>query len=509
MNKKNLFALLVLLALCFVSAESQYCNIIPNPRHVKISEGEFTFVSGTSIIATEELSASAELFVDEVKNILGMELKIMNKGKMQGNIILTSEKKLSEKEAYELIITPQNIEIKSASEAGIFYGLQSLKQLLICSGNGVIKAQVITDSPRFSWRGVMLDVSRTFMPANLVKRYIDLFSMFKLNVVHLHLTDDQGWRIEIKKYPLLTEIGSKFDSEFNTMGGYYSQAEIRDLIQYAKLRNVMLVPEIEMPGHACAAIASYPELSCDSVRPVIHTFFEGKSVHNEILCAGKESTYDIIFGILDEICELFPSQYIHIGGDEAPKAAWEKCPYCQKAMKENNLINEEELQSLFVKKVGDYIRGKNKTLVGWDEIIDGGKLAGDEVLMFWRGWKLSEVEKEVKAGFRVVCTPTTHCYFDYPYDKISTRTIFDYDPVMPGTDEKYFLGIQANFWSHIDRSEINIDKQLFPRILGLAESAWCSPDRKDWKQFSSAASKNIEHLTRHHVNVYRDSTLMK
>ncbi len=508
MKTKNVFSLFVLLALSFARAESQECNIIPAPQHTGISDGEFTFNSGTGIVASDELSVTAELFADEVKKILGIELKVTSKGKIQGNIVLTTEKKAPETEAYKLIITPQNIEIKAASASGIFYGLQTLKQLLICSGK-VIKAQVITDSPRFSWRGVMLDVSRTFMPVNLVKRYIDLFSMYKLNVVHLHLTDDQGWRIEIKKYPLLTEVGSKFDPEFNTMGGYYSQDEIRDLVRYAKIRNVMLVPEIEMPGHACAAIASYPELSCDSVRPVIHTFFEGKSIHEEIFCAGKESTYNLIFGILDEICELFPSPYIHIGGDEAPKASWSKCPYCQKAMKENKLLNEEELQSYFVKRIGDYIRGKNKILVGWDEIIDGGKLAGDEVLMFWRGWKLNEVAKEVKAGFRVVCTPTTHCYFDYPYDKISTRTIFDYDPVIPGADEKNFLGIQANFWSHIDRSEANIDKQLLPRILGLAESSWCQPGRKDWEQFRSAAVVNIDHLISRHFNVYSDSTLME
>jgi hexosaminidase len=355
----------------------------------------------------------------------------------------------------------------------------------------------------------MLDVSRTFMPLNLVKRYIDLFSQYKLNVVHLHLTDDQGWRIDIKKYPLLTEIGSKFDPEFNRMGGYYSQDDIRELVKYAQQRNVMLVPEIEMPGHACAAIASYPELSCEGVRPAIHTFFEGKSIHEEIFCAGKESTYKMIFGIIDELCELFPSPYIHIGGDEAPKAMWKKCPYCQKAMKDNNLNNEEELQSLFVKRIGDYIKEKNKTLVGWDEIIDGGKLSGDEVLMFWRGWKLSEVEKEVKTGFRVVCTPTTHCYFDYPYDKISTRTIYDYEPVRPGTSEKNYLGVQANFWSHIDRSEPNIDKQLFPRVLGLAETAWSRPENKNWERFKSAAFHNINSLKSHNVNVFNDSTLVK
>jgi len=346
------------------------------------------------------------------------------------------------------------------------------------------------------------------MPVNLVKRYIDLFSMYKLNVLHLHLTDDQGWRIEIKKYPLLTEIGSKFDPQFNTMGGYYSHEDIREMVKYAQQRNVMLIPEIEMPGHASAAIASYPDLSCEGVRPVIHTFFEGKSIHEEIFCAGKESTYEMIFGIIDELCELFPSPYIHIGGDEAPKTMWKKCPHCQKAMKDNNLNNEEELQSYFVKRIGDYLREKNKTLVGWDEIMDGGKLAGDEVLMFWRGWKLSEVEKEVKAGFRVVCTPTTHCYFDYTYDKINTRTIYDYEPVRPGTFEKNYLGVQANFWSHIDRSEHNIDKQLFPRLLGLAETAWSIPSVRNWERFRNAAAGNISYLKElRNVNVYSDSIL--
>jgi hexosaminidase len=353
----------------------------------------------------------------------------------------------------------------------------------------------------------MLDVSRTFMPVNLVKRFIDFFSQYKLNVVHLHLTDDQGWRIEIKRYPLLTETGSKFDPEFNTMGGYYSQDDIRELVRYAQLRNVMLVPEIEMPGHACAAIASYPDLSCEGIRPKIHTFFEGKSIHEEIFCAGKESTYEMIFGILDELCGLFPSSYVHIGGDEAQKAMWKKCPHCQQAMKDNNLANEEELQSYFVKRIGDYLRAKNKTLVGWDEIMEGGKLAGDEVLMFWRGWKLDEVEKEVNAGFRVVCTPTTHCYFDYTYEKISTRHIYDYEPVIAGTKEVNYLGVQANFWSHIDRSEHNIDKQLFPRLLGLAETAWSRPENRKWEQFRISAIKNIDYLKAEQVNVYNDQSL--
>jgi hexosaminidase len=507
---KILITAVVLFRVLAFNAESQKCLIIPYPQKVEILEGEFVFKPETRIIAPASLNTTAELFSEEIKDLLGRKIAVTSKGSTTGNIVLLIDKKIPHSEGYELSISAEKIEVKASGTAGIFYGLQSLKQLIICSDKGILKAQVITDSPRFEWRGVMLDISRTFMPVNLVKRYIDLFAMYKLNVVHLHLTDDQGWRIEIKKYPLLTEIGSKFDPEFNRMGGYYSQDEIRDLVKYAQARNVMLVPEIELPGHACAAIASYPELSCEGVKPVIHTFFEGKSIHEEIFCAGKESTYEMIFGIIDELCELFPSPYIHIGGDEAPKSKWEKCPHCQKAMKDNNLNNEEELQSYFVKRIGDYLREKNKTLVGWDEIIDGGKLTGDEVLMFWRGWKLSEVEKEVKSGFRVVCTPTTHCYFDYTYDKINTRTIYDYEPVRPGTSEKNYLGVQANFWSHIDRSEHNIDKQLFPRLLGLAETAWSIPSVRNWERFRNAAAENLSYLKKSkNVNVYTDSILLK
>jgi len=505
---KTIITVIVSLTVFIFRAESQECSLIPYPRKVEIIKGEFTIKHDTRIVAPGSLTVTAELFSEEIRDLLGRKISVAYKGSVSGNIVLQIDKSILHPEGYELKIATDIIELKASGTAGIFYGLQSLKQLIICSDKGILKAQVITDSPRFEWRGVMLDVSRTFMPVNLVKRYIDLFAMYKLNVVHLHLTDDQGWRIQIKKYPLLTEVGSKFDPQFNTMGGYYSHDDIRELVKYAQQRNVMLVPEIEMPGHASAAIASYPDLSCEGIKPVIHTFFEGKSIHDEIFCAGKESTYEMIFGIIDELCELFPSPYIHIGGDEAPKTKWEKCPHCQKAMKDNNLNNEEELQSYFVKRIGDYLRDKNKTLVGWDEIIDGGKLAGDEVLMFWRGWKLSEVEKEVKSGFRVVCTPTTHCYFDYTYDKINTRTIYEYEPVRPGTSEKNYLGVQANFWSHIDRSEHNIDKQLFPRILGLAETAWSITDVRNWERFRNAAAENISYLKKlKNVNVYNDSIL--
>jgi hexosaminidase len=510
MKMKNILTLVAIILMTSNIVWTQTCNIIPAPSHFEISPGTYIFKSSTAIISPEPLREVAGLFTETVMDHLGYKPNVSTRGTNRGNIILTIDNKIADDEGYALKISPSDINIRARSAAGIYYAFQTLNQLLITSGNGEVQCMSVTDSPRFSWRGVMLDVSRTFMPINLVKRYIDLFSQYKLNVVHLHLTDDQGWRIEIKHYPLLTEVGSKFDAKYNTMGGYYSQDEIRDLVKYAQLRNVTLVPEIELPGHACAALAAYPWLSCADIGPEIHTFFEGPSVHKEIFCAGKPEVYEFIFNVLDELIALFPSEYIHIGGDEAPKEEWKKCSYCQKTMRENNLNNEEELQSYFVKRIGEHLRSKNRTLIGWDEIYDGGKLKGDEVLMFWRGWKAESVEKAALEGFRIVSTPTTHCYFDYDYEKIDTRKIFSYEPVPAGTPEKAaldYIGVQANFWSHIDRSEDNIDKQLFPRILGLAETGWAIPENRNWESFRVAAAGNAVYLKSKHVNVYNDVSL--
>jgi hexosaminidase len=507
---KRIFVIMTVLIMFFNPSWSQTNCIIPAPQNIETLAGEFVFTASTAIVAPAALASLADMFSESVTDLLGRKLSCSDRGKASGNIFLNIVKNQENAEAYELNILPSKIEIKASSNAGIYYGLQTLRQLLISSSGGSVKAQLVKDSPRFPWRGAMLDVSRTFMPVNLVKRYMDLFSMYKLNVLHLHLTDDQGWRVEIKRYPLLTEIGSKFDSKYNTMGGYYSQDDIRELVRYASQRNITLVPEIELPGHACAALASYPELSCAGVRPEIHTFFEGPSVHSEIFCAGKPEVYDFIFNVLDELIDLFPSKYIHIGGDEAPKDEWKKCSYCQKIIKESGLANEEELQSYFVKRIGEHLRSKNRILLGWDEIYDGGKLSGNEVLMFWRGWKAGSIEKAASSGFKIVACPTTHCYFDYDYEKIDTRKIFSYEPVPTGASPetaKNFLGVQANFWSHIDRSEDNIDKQLFPRIMGLAEAAWTIPENKNWERFKDAAAANSKYFKGININVYDDKSL--
>lgn len=517
MNKPICFlAVCICLLLESIPLSAADIKIIPYPAKIIKGSGEFSITSDTKIVCNKELSDIAAFCSDAIREVSGIQLPVVHKSKAGNTIALKIDKKAAlPEEGYSLRILPQCIEISASSVKGIFYGLQSLKQLMPAQATTkTIKLPVvdIEDSPRFGWRGLMLDVSRTFMDKTLIKRYIDLLALYKLNVLHFHLTDDQGWRVEIKQYPKLTQVGSKFDVKYNAIGGYYTQEDIRELVRYATARNITIVPEIEMPGHECAAIASYPELSCANVRPEIHTFLEGPSVHREIFCAGKPEVYEFIFNVLDEIMELFPSQYIHIGGDEAPKDEWKKCSHCQKAIKENQLANEEELQSHFVKRVGEYIRSKNRILIGWDEIIEGKKLTGDEVIMFWRGWVSKDVNQHASKGFKIIASPTTHCYFDYPYKNINTKKIYEYEPipadVSPAIAANY-IGVQANFWSHIDRSEHRIDKQLFPRLFGLAETGWSRPENKDWKRFCSIAKDHLERLQNAHVNCYSDESILK
>lgn len=489
-------------------------NIIPYPTKIKKDTGEFVISSNTKITCSKELRDMGSFYSETLGEMTGFSLPIVSEGKAGSVINLTVDKKaIFPEEGYSLRITPERIDIFASSSKGIFYGLQSLRQLISVGQMGksiVLPALVMEDAPRFGWRGLMLDVSRTFIDKTLLKRYIDLMAMYKLNRLHLHMSDDQGWRVEIKRYPELTRVGSRFDSEYNEMGGYYTQDDIRELVHYASLRNVMIIPEFEMPGHECAAIASYPELSCAGIRPKIHSFLKGPSVHTEIFCGGKPEVYTFVFNVLDELMELFPSPYIHIGGDEAPKDEWKKCSYCQQAIKDNQLANEEELQSHFVKRVGEHLRSKGRILIGWDEIVDGGKLNGDEVVMYWRSWQKENLEKVASGGFKIISTPTSHCYFDYAYKDIDTRKVYNYEPVPANTSSDIisnYIGVQANFWSHIDRSESNIDKQLFPRLFALSEVAWSNPDSRDWERFKKAVIPNREWLLLYHVNSYPDESL--
>ncbi len=513
--KKIIFFLVtgILLLGVLPVSESVMANLIPQPVKMVYGEGDFIISSDTRIVCSKDLASMEKFYAEIIEEVVGFPLK-KDKGTSGSSILINIDKKITlPEEGYTLNISSGKVELSSSSEKGIFYGLQSIRQLVSKKPGGKITLPVVSieDSPRFGWRGLMLDVSRTFMSTTLVKRYIDLMSYYKLNTLHLHLIDDQGWRVEIKRYPRLTTVGSKFDPEFNEMGGYYTQDDIRELVKYASLRNITIVPEFELPGHECAAIASYPELSCSGVRPPIHPFFMGPGIHKEIFCAGKPGVYEFVFNVLDELLALFPSPIIHIGGDEAPKDEWKKCSHCQKKMLENNLANEEELQSYFVTQIGDYLKKKGRTLIGWDEIMDGGKLKGDEYLMYWRGWVATkEIEEAAHKGFKIVSCPTSHCYFDYMYEHINTKSVYGYDPVPKNASPAiatHYIGVQANFWSHIDRSENTIDKQLFPRLFALSEIAWSSPENKNWERFKKSAWIHSERLRNMQVNCYYDKTV--
>lgn len=516
--KKLLLSLLVTASATF--AYAQKIEITPYPEKLQTTDGQFIINNKTEISAPAELSEIAAYLSDFLGKSSGYTPEITAKTNGNGSINLKLDKGISSAEGYALTVTKSGIDITAATPAGIFYGIQTLRQLMpsdveIFNESGrpmewAVPCVEIEDAPRFAWRGLMLDVSRTFMPKELVKRYIDLMAMYKMNTLHWHLVDDQGWRLQIKKYPKLTGIGAKFDSTYNHMGGYYTQADVREIIDFATLRGVEIVPEIEMPGHVLSVLAAYPDLSCTGIRPVIHEFSVGPYVHEEILCAGNPAVYDFVDGVMTEVAALFPSQYIHIGGDEAPKAQWKACPKCQKTMVDNNIKDEEQLQSYFVKRVGNILRDKGKRLIGWDEIYDGGDLGGDEMIMFWRGWEIKNLSKILDDKFAVIMTPTTDCYFDYPYTAIDSKKVYDFNPIPAGTPAdkvQYFKGVQANFWSHIDKSENRIDRQLFPRVISLGEIGWTAESNLDWTRFKEAAAENIIRLKSLNVNVFDDKSL--
>jgi hexosaminidase len=345
----------------------------------------------------------------------------------------------------------------------------------------------------------MIDYSRTFWRKDITENILDALSYYKMNKLHMHLTDDQGWRLEIDKYPALTEIGSRFDTIYNEpeeKQGYYSKDDIDEIVRYAAARNVEIIPEIEMPGHALAVLAAFPELSCTGETPKIHPFSTGPYIHEEILCAGKEETYEFLESVLDEVAGLFPSQYIHIGGDEAPKAEWKKCPDCQRAIKENGLKDEHELQSWFIKRVENYLNSKGKKLIGWDEITEGG-LSKTATMMFWRGWMEDALLTAVNQGNDVIMSPTTHCYFDYTYETTSVEKVYSYEPLSDKLEDinpEHILGVQANFWSHIDRDVPKMHRQIFPRILALAEVGWTERGKRNWDNFSSRLKHHYKTL---------------
>lgn len=535
--KKHLFVLGVcLLSLSIISCKQQNApntySVIPYPNSLVPEEGSFVFNKKTKMICTLSLdSASQEVvrnFSALLNNVAGLKTEcIVEEEKGEKNIVFFDLDTSIANEGYSLDIDPSKIIIKASSAAGFYYAVQSLKQLLPIAVYGdkesdsVEKWEVpcvhIDDAPRFSYRGMHLDVARHFFSVDEVKRYIDLLAMHKLNVFHWHLTDDQGWRIEIKKYPKLTEIGSirkhtmvekNFDQYDNTpYGGYYTQDQIRDIVNYAKERFITIIPEVDLPGHMVAALASYPSLGCTGGPYEVQGMW---GVHPDVLCAGKEETYEFVTDVLSEVIELFPSRYIHIGGDECPKDRWKKCPLCQARIRKLGLKTdkehtaEERLQSYFMTRVEKFLNENDRQIIGWDEILEGGA-APNATVMSWRG--TDGGVQAAKLRHNVVMTPNTYLYFDY-YQSEDTQAeplaigsyvplerVYDFEPVPDTLDndsKKYILGAQANLWTEYISDFKQVEYMLLPRLDALSEVQWTRPENKNWVNFLDRLQHNIQ-----------------
>lgn len=419
-------------------------------------------------------------------------------------------------EAYRLDVHKDSIVITASSGHGIFYGIQSLAQILPVDRSEVVQIPVcqINDWPRFSYRGMHLDVCRHFYSVDFVKKYIDLMARYKLNTFHWHLTEDQGWRIEIKKYPKLTSIGAWRWEKDSTgtdsvrYGGFYTQDQIREVVDYAAKRFITIIPEIEMPGHSRAALAGYPQFSCSGEElPVATTW----GVFDHVYCAGNDSTFLFIQDILKEVIELFPGEYVHIGGDECPKAAWEKCPKCQHRIKEESLADEHELQSYFIRRIEQFLHTKERKLIGWDEILEGG-LAPDATVMSWQG--ISGGIAAAKQAHDVVMTPGTHCYFDHyqgnpKYEPkaiggyTSLEKVYFYEPIpeeLNNKEAQFILGAQANLWTEYIATEHHLEYMLLPRMLALAEVNWTLSKNKNWKNFQKRLQPQLLKFDREGTN---------
>lgn len=408
------------------------------------------------------------------------------------------------KEAYRLTIGTERVELASSGHAGWYYGTRSLLGLLT---EGDAASGVIEDAPRYSWRGVHLDVSRHFYPVEFIERFIDLAALHKLNVFHWHLTDDQGWRIAIDAFPELARVGAFRSSAMGRYGGVYTKAEVQRVVEYARARAVTVVPEIEMPGHAVAALAAYPELSCSGGPFQVETSW---GIFEDVFCAGHDGTFTFLERVLDEVLELFPSEFIHVGGDECPKLRWKACPRCQARMKAEGLADEAALQSWFVRRIDRFLAERGRRLVGWDEILEGG-LAEGATVMSWRG-----IEGGIRAaelGHDVVMTPTSHCYLDYRQadddaepgawfgPALDLETVHAYEPTpaaLAPERHHHVLGVQANVWTERMATAEHVEYMTFPRLSALAEVAWSTGPRH-FADFQGRLGRHLQLLDRYGV----------
>lgn len=521
---KKRISIFSILALFFMisQAAAQNISIIPKPVKLELSEGVFTFSAQTKIWIpnTTEMEKLGNVIAQSVNTLTGLNLNATSKTirEIPASVVwITIDSTYRGKENYSLSIKPNEVRITAGNGAGIFYGIQSLMQLfpVAARNNLSVPCLTIEDSPRFKWRGTHLDVCRHFFPIEFVKKYIDILAMYKINTFHWHLTEDQGWRIEIKKYPKLTQIGS---SRKETMGdgkphgGFYTQDQIREVVEYAKSKYITVVPEIEMPGHAVAALAAYPELSCTGGPFEVETTW---GVFEDVYCAGNDSTFYFLQDILTEVMDLFPSEFIHVGGDEVPKTRWQNCDKCQSRMKAENLKDEHELQSYFIQRIEKFVNSKGRKIIGWDEILEGG-LAPNAAVMSWRGTEGGIAAAKMKHN--VVMSPGTHCYFDH-YQGLSgepkaiggftsLEKVYSYEPVPDVLNEeeaKYIMGAQANMWSEYYETTDHVEYMLLPRLCALSEVVWSPKESKSINDFLNRMSYHYDLLTAKNIN-YRIPT---
>ena len=517
--------LLFLIISLFFSCEQETIQlkeigIIPKPLFQEINKGVFVLDENIRFISDTELNEVSDylkLYIEENYQVSFTPQKESKK------IVFTSNDTISNEEGYELKIEENSILIASKNSKGAFYAVQSLLQLMPIKSNGLaiaIPCLELQDEPQFKYRGMHLDVGRHFFSVDFIKKYIDLIARLKMNTFHWHLTEDQGWRIEIKKYPKLQEIAAfrnetlvghyndqphKFDGK--KYGGFYTQEQIKEVVAYANTRQVTIIPEIEMPGHSQAAIAAYPSLGCTGEQVEVATKW---GVFNEVYCP-KESTFKFLEDVIDEVVALFPGKYIHIGGDEAPKTNWKKCAHCQKLIKEKGLKNEHGLQSYFIARMEKYINTKGKQIIGWDEILEGG-LAPNATVMSWRG--TSGAVEAAKEGHDVILTPGSHCYFDhYQADNeneplaiggfLPLEKVYHFNPIPEELTDKeatYVLGAQGNVWTEYMQTEKQVEYMANPRAVALSEVLWSSPKHKNYSDFIHRLEQYQKRLDQLEVN---------
>jgi len=537
----------VFLSLCVAAARSfgeeaaQAIAVIPRPMKMEQRDGSFVVTATTRILVernSTDVAAVGKYLANMLDRATGYPISMSDSDEVnavKGAILLTRRgaKPDLSNEGYELTIVPDSIVVRAPKTAGLFYGVQTLRQLLPPAIERpssatqkvawTVPCAQIEDRPRFEWRGLLVDSARHFFPKESLKRFIDLMALYKFNTLQIHFTDDQSWTLQIDACPKLTEVGAR-GGPFAINGTWlgvgkgigsgrcHTKDDVREIVQYAADRQITLVPEIEMPAHAASWLAAYPELLCTSSSkfpaPEVGTHGDDTkrvvwSAYRE-LCLGNEATYQMAEKILAELSEMFPGPYIHIGGDEASKFGWKHCDLCQAKMKAEGLKDERELQSYFIKRVGKFIESRGRMFVGWDEIMEGG-LAPNAIVMSWRG--VAPGQAAVKAGHTVVFSPTSHCYFDYTYENIPTEKVYSFEPLETlGPEEaKHVKGVQGNLWSEWIPDLNRLEYMGFPRACALAEVAWSAGEGRNWQDFRGRLKVHFARLDALNVNYCRET----